>query len=692
MNKFLFELGTEEIPAPMIVPALEALRRSFEKLLEENRVPWEAIKTCSSPRRLAVIVEGLPRLQPDQEEVVTGPPKSVGLRPDGGPTPAGEGFARKLGVPVARLIVIDTERGPYLAYKRKVKGKPVAEILASALPQIIASLSWPKNMCWSESRFRFVRPLRWFVVLWNRKKIPFEFEGVKAGNTTSGHRFLGQGRIRLLEPDEYLPKLRENYVLADEQERRSKILHEIAQETPSGLKVLSDPELLETVVHLNEYPTVVRGSFSGAFLHIPQEVLVTVMRHHQKYLSVVNGNNELQPYFLAVANAAADRDGLIRLGHEKVLKARLEDAAFFWQADRKVPLQDRVAQLEHVLFQERLGTYRDKTERIRALCRDLGGDSHLDGAAQLCKVDLATGMVRELTELQGVMGGLYAREEGYPEEVWKAIYEHYKPAALEDDSPSTRRGALLSIADKLDTLVGCFSVDIIPSGSSDPFALRRQGQGLVKILFDHRLDFSLPWLVETAQRNFSLPKASGQTRGEVLEFLQRRVRFILQNKGIPYDVLNAVLAVEMAAVYSLYEKAQALMNMRGEADFEAVAAAYKRIKNILARQPIELDGVNAARLLEKEELDLYRAFHAIDAAVREDLKGGKYTEALRQIAGLRTTVDRFFDKVLVLTDADELRRNRLRLLYEVSEMFLRVADISEIVMTEDKVLRGEIDD
>lgn len=680
-NKFLFELGTEEIPADMISPALDEMRQSFEELLKEHQIQCHSMKSYCTARRLAIILEGIPEREPEREEVVLGPPKSRALDAQGHPAKAGQGFARKMGVSFQDLVIVPTERGEYLACRRWRESGLLPDILREALPQIISSISWSRNMFWRQSRFRFVRPLRWFVALWNEKTLPFEFEGVRAAQFTVGHRFLGKKKIRVASVDAYLKKLRENYVLADVEERRAKILEEIREQTPNDLEILADPDLLEVVVHLNEYPTVLRGSFDQEFLKIPQEVLVTVMRHHQKYFSVLNGNREIQPYFLTVVNTSRDAEGIVRRGHEKVLKARLEDAAFFWGADRKMTLEDRVGQLDHIVFQEKLGSYRDKTERVRALCRQLGGDQDMETAAQLSKADLSTEMVRELPELQGVMGGLYAREQGYSEPVWKAIYEHYRPVSLEDDSPSTRNGAILSISDKLDTVGGCLSVGIVPTGSSDPFALRRQAQGIVKILFDRQIDCPLPRLAEMAQQNFSSERPEQELRHEVLEFLQRRVRFLFQHKGIPYDVLNAVLAVGIEAVYPAYQKALALVNLKGEADFEAVASAYKRIKNILANQNIEASSVSESDLAEPAELRLYQAFRELETKVEADLKKSDYPRALRRIAGLRGSVDRFFDEVLVLTDDERLRRNRLRLLHDLSELFLRIADISEIVGT-----------
>jgi glycyl-tRNA synthetase beta chain len=678
-NKFLFELGLEEIPADMISPALGQMCQSFEKQLEEARIEYGSIQPFASPRRLALLVEDLPDHQPEREEVVLGPSQSVAYDEEKKPTRAVEGFARKGGVKVADLEVVETPKGAYVGYRKKIPGKSLSEVLQEVLPQVLSTISWPKNMYWRESRFRFIRPLRWCLALLNGQILDFEFEGLQAGNTTRGHRFLGKPEVPVPQVDDYLDQLRKNYVLADIEERRAKITAEMKKVTPKGLHILSDPHLLETVVHLNEYPTLICGSFSKEFLKLPQEVLTTVMRHHQKYFSVVDKSEGIEPYFLTVMNTSGDPNGKIQKGHEKVLRARLEDAAFFWQADRKRRLEERVQELDLILFQEKLGTYRAKTERLQTLCSGLSEDPHLQTAALLCKTDLSSDMVREFAGLQGVMGGLYAREEGYPEEVWKAIYGHYEPVSLEDASPSTHLGALLSIADKLDTVVGCFAIDIVPTGSSDPFALRRQAQGLVKVLFDHKLDYSLSHLVELAEKNFPAETKDKEVREQVLDFLKGRVRYIFQEKGIPYDVLNAVLAVEIHGVHDAYERAQSLSGIRTDKDFEALAIAYKRTKNILSKQSIELSAVSQESLIDPEELALFRAYSDIKPKVDNDLESGDYVAALKQIAGLRKTVDQFFDKVLVMTDEEKLRKNRLRLLHDISQLFLRIADISEIV-------------
>jgi glycyl-tRNA synthetase beta chain len=683
MNKFLFELGLEEIPAGMIPKALDQMCDSCEKLLEESQISFESLQRFTSPRRLAFLMEGLPDSQLEREEVVLGPSQSVAYDQDQKPTKALEGFARKGGVAVTDLQVVDTAKGQYVSYRKTIPGKPLIEILQGILPKVLTSISWPKNMYWKESRFRFIRPLRWYLALLNDVTLSFEFEGIQASNITRGHRFLGEAMVKVRDGDHYLDNLRENYVLAVPQERRAKITREIKQVVPDGLHALADPELVEMVVHLNEYPTVVCGGFDQKFLKLPQEVLVTVMRHHQKYFSVIDDQDQIQPYFLTVVNTHGDPEGKIRGGHEKVLKARLEDSAFFWKADRQQTLKDRVEQLHQVVFQEKLGSYHAKTDRVRKLCAELAKGEHLDTAALLCKTDLTTDMVREFPELQGVMGGLYARDEGYPEEVCQAIGEHYKPVSLEDESPASDLGALLSVADKLDTIVGCFAIGIVPTGSSDPFALRRHAQGLIKVLFDRKLDWSLRWLVERAQETFSEELEDQKITDTLMDFLEGRVRHIFQEKQVAYDILNAVLAVDIQSVYDAFRRAQALAEIKDQPDFEALAIAYKRTKNILAKQSMDLPEVNEATLVDSEEHALFDAYIKIRPDVEESVNEGDYDAALRKIASLRETVDLFFDKVLVMTDDETLRNNRLRLLGDISQLFLSIADISEIVRERD---------
>lgn len=676
-NSLLFELGTEEIPADMITPALDQLREAWLKVFQERGISVGQTLSFSTPRRLALLFRGMPDREAEREELVQGPPVSVAVDAHGAPTAAARGFARKLGVEVETLERIKTERGEYLALRRKVEGRPVPAVVAESALAVVASLTWPKNMVWSESRFRFIRPLRWFVCLWNDQVVPFEIEGVASGRISRGHRFLGHAAVEIPHAEDYVACLQRNFVLVDPAVRRSRI-EEGLQARTGAYRLHPDPGLLDQVVHLNEFPSVVRGNFDPAYLRIPSEVLVTVMRHHQKYFSLVEADGRLAPCFLTVINNGSDPEGRIRRGHEKVLQARLEDAAFFWDTDRKTPLRSRVERLGSVLFQEKLGSYLDKTRRIQALCARLDPSPELQQAAELCKADLVTDMVREFSELQGVMGGLYAREEGQPEAVWRAIYEHYRPVAAEDPLPSSRQGMLLSIADRLDTIVGCFGVGIVPTGSSDPFALRRQAQGLVALLGACDLDLTLEELVSAAQDGFPGQSDAASVREQVLGFLQQRVAFQLQREQVPLDVIRAVLAVGVGTVPDALARGRALSAIKGDQDLEALAIAYKRSKNIL-QQGSDRRVPDPRLFQEDAETALFQAFQALAPRVKQAVARRDYGDALRQMAAIRGPVDRFFDEVLVMADEESIRENRLALLRGISDLFLSVADISEIV-------------
>ena len=472
---FLLEIGTEEIPDWMIPTALENLRLLFEKL----EIAHDSVTLDATPRRLVLRAEGLPARQADSEERILGPAKSA-------PPQAVAGFARKQGIKPEDLSTETTPKGEYYVFMKKVPGRPVKDILAESLPGLILQLNFPKTMYWTgKGGPRFIRPIRWIAALLGGEIVPFELAGVRAGALTSGHRRLGAREITITTAD-YEQRLRDHYVILSAGERRTKIMNELA-----GVRVKPDSALLETLVYLTEYPTPITGSFDPQFLELPEEVLVTVMRHHQKYFSVEDAEGRLAPEFVAVMNIPSDPQGFVRRGNERVLRARFNDARFFWDTDQKKKLADRKQDLSHVTFQAKLGSYLEKTERTVALAKELGGDAHAMRAAELAKCDLTTELVKEFTELQGVVGGLYARAQGEPEPVWQAIYDHYKPESMEDSIPRNRTGQIVALADKLDTLRGCFRVGLIPTGSRDPFALRRAAQGVVKILVEGRLDLPL---------------------------------------------------------------------------------------------------------------------------------------------------------------------------------------------------------
>jgi glycyl-tRNA synthetase beta chain len=514
---------------------------------------------------------------------------------------------------------------------------------------------------------RFIRPIRWLVALLGDEVVPCEVAGVRSGDRTYGHRMLG-GKELQVNSSNYEQKLKENFVLVSPAQRRQRIEAGIAA---LGVKVKPDPALLDTLVFITEYPTPILGSFDPEFLKLPEEVLVTVMRHHQKYFSVEDADGRLAPHFIAVMNTSADPEGLVRRGNERVLRARFNDARFFWNVDQRKTLADRVPDLAHVTFQTKLGSYLDKTKRVVKLVRRLGGSPHAVRAALLAKCDLTTEMVKELTELQGVMGGLYARAQGESEEVWRAIYEHYKPASMEDSIPVTPAGRLVALADKLDTLQGCFRVGLVPSGSRDPFALRRAAQGVVKILVEGKL--ALP-----------LPKLLGKDPA-LAEFFLDRIRYYFKDvRGFRYDEVNAVLAAGYDDLTDVESRLGAIQAVRPTQDFEPLAASFKRIKNILKQAQIEVGrevppAVNAALLEPGPEADLFNAFERLRRRVTRFRRKKEYRAALEAIASLRPQVDLFFDKVLVNAPDPPIRQNRLTLLHNLLKESSAIADFSEIV-------------
>ncbi len=700
-GEFLFEIGCEEIPAGMLPHAASELGQILTKYLTAaGLLDSQSVRAYSAPRRLVAECVAVRLRQADVEREVTGPPKAVAYDNVGAPTRAAESFAAKHGVPLSRLFLVSTPRGEYLAAKHVIRGRTAAQILAEVLPEVIREIPWPKTMYWTGAAgLRFIRPIRWLVAVLAGRTIPVTVGDVRAGKLTSGHRFLGRERIPVRSAAEYARRLASNFVLADPVARRRKIASEIARRLAGqGLALKPDPELLERVTYLNEFPTVIRGDFDPAFLELPEEVLLTVMRDHQKYFGVAQRDGRLAPHFLAVINLDRDRSGQVRAGHERVLRARFSDARFFWAADQKHSLADRLPQLAHVTFESRLGTYADKVERNRALARWLAEQwfsagireadvPAADRAAELSKSDLTTEMVREFAELQGIVGGLYAAAQGEPPGISQAIYDQYKPGGLSGAIPRNLAGCVLASADKLDTLAGCFAVGKSPSGSSDPFALRRAALGVVKIVLERRLPLSLSAAVAAASKGITqLPphvECPAEVPGQVLEFLLERARYIFRElHGFAADEIAAVLAAGSDDLADARTRLEALHAIRKTKNFEPLAVAFKRIRKILEKAgPAEswkYPGVRAELLVEEAEKALHAAATAAGREAGERKRRGHYREALLVIAGLRPAVDKFFDAVLVMAEQPEVRRNRLTLLDELLREFSTIADFSEI--------------
>ena len=698
--ELLFEIGAEEIPAAMLPRAVEELKTILEKhLAAENLMEGVTLETFGGPRRLAAVARGLIAKQADVESEVTGPPKSVAYDNVGAPTRAAVSFAEKQGVPLHELHLVATPKGEYVAAKMIRRGRTTHDLLSEILPRVIHDLSWPRTMTWTGLEgARFIRPIRWLVGILDSKPLKFSFGGVTAGEVTRGHRLLGKAEIRVKNFADYERQLRANGVIVRQEERREKISRELRSYAKhAGYTVHQDAALLELVTYLNEYPHVIEGHFDPSFLELPDEILITVMRDHQKYFAVEKRGAELAPYFLAVTNLAKDTHGLVRGGHERVLRARFADARFFWESDQKCRLADILPKLQKVTYESRLGSYFDKVERIRSIARWLAEQwynlgllqSHVadaDRAAELAKCDLATEMVREFTELQGIVGGLYAKAQGEPDSVADAVYDHYRPSGLDDPIPRNLTGSVVALADKFDSIVGCFSVGVVPTGSSDPYALRRAALGIVKIILERRVPVSLALTIGAAAKALLAhpPKRAVTTQQEmqVLEFILDRARFVLREvSGYAYDEVNAVLRAGSDDLVDVEKRLRALKAIRKSRNFEPLAVSFKRIRKILEKANVaveELQHVNKDLFEKGVERELHAAVRKAAGKVGEEKRAGRYQEALEEIAGLRKIVDQFFVDVMVMAEDEAVRKNRLALLAELLREFTTIADFSEL--------------
>jgi glycyl-tRNA synthetase beta chain len=659
--RFLLEIGVEEVPDWMIEPALDSLRQLFSDVLTSSGLGGGIESVDATPRRLVLRAAGLAAGQADEVKAMSGPPVSSGAG-------AAQGFAKKMGVSLEELQKVQTPKGEYYSYNKQIPGRKTIDVLSEALPVLIPKITFPKTMYWTgKGGVRFIRPIRWIVALLGDDVVPFEIAGVRSGSATSGHRLLGKARVEVTI-DTFADRLHANGVILSAKQRRTMI------EAGLGPNVHQDDALLETLVYLTEYPSTIRGSFDRKYLELPREVLSMVMRHHQRYFSVELAPDTLAPEFVAVMNTNADPDGLVRIGNERVLRARFNDARFFWDVDLRRKLADRIEDLKNVTFQAKLGSYFDKTERMSRLAKQFAESAGANvavcaRAATLSKCDLTTEMVKELPELQGIVGGLYAREQGEPHEIWRAVYEHYKPVSMEDSIPASITSQIVALADKCDTLRGCFEIGLIPTGSRDPFALRRSAQGVVKILVESGLRLKIRDLIGD--------------NAQLREFLLDRVKYYFREvRGFRYDEVNAVLTPETDDLSDVEARLQAIQQVRPTENFEPLAASFKRIANILKQAQFTGAGVIDAEVLESgPELDLHREFLRIRDLVFNHRKARNYKAALEAIASLRPRVDTFFDKVLVNAPEERVRQNRLLLLGSLLTEFSAIADFSEIVTT-----------
>jgi len=728
-RELLIEIGCEEIPASWLPGLTRQLGEQLGTRLKEFRLTADARpETYSTPRRLTARVAKLAERQEDFEELVTGPPLSAAFKPDGEPTPAASGFARKYNVDVSALERQQTPKGTYLAYRVHQRGKATVDVLADVMTSLLRSLTFPKQMRWDayledgKGDLVFARPIRWLVLLYGSRVVPFVIrrteiaqgptvQDIRSGSNTYGHRFLTtSGRagraIKVKMFDDYRARLLENFVILDRPERESKIRRELEMHARklggrvSG-SVASQSSLLQEVPDLVEYPSVVAGHFPAEFLKLPEEVLTTTMIHHQHYFPVVDDEGRLKPAFLAVTNMQPEKPEIIARNSERVLTARLRDARFFYDADRKGTLESRIDRLSTILFHKQLGSYQEKAERVAALAEWIAREalqkpdaaSHAQQAGRLCKADLATDMVRELTELQGTMGGIYAREEGLPEDVWKAIYFHYLPVGVEPDAPPTAAQlgtaavtwAAVSLADKLDSVVGMFTGGERPTGSRDPLGLRRQAQGAVKILVDLQeltginARLTLGPLLARAAAPFN---GGGESAQPLLTFISDRLVYLLEQRGFDVRSVRAVMhgGIEQVSPLEARRKLEALSHMTGSPALLGVATLLKRVKNITKgiAAPPSLDG-SRALMTDPAEQALAADVDAKAPVIRAAAERGDYREAFAAIAALQPAVAKFFDDVLVMAEDERLRAARLGLVATLRDLILSIADISEIV-------------
>jgi len=695
---FLLEIGTEEIPAGYIQPALRFLKEEFSSRLEKNYLLFGKIRTGGTPRRLVVHVSDLDSKQPDREIEIIGPPKAVAYDEDGTPTKAAEGFAKKNKASVQDLSIKATDRGDYVCLTRREKGRPASEILEETIPEILPRIPFPKTMRWGSEKVRFARPVRWLVAILGTEIVPVSFGNVKSGRSSRGHRFVSKEPIELDSAsfDIYLSRLKDAGCIVDIRSRKHVIEEDAKKEAmakSSGIP-LADPELVELNTFLTEYPWATCGSFDRKYLSLPDAVLITCMKEHQKYFAVVDENGALLPNFIAINNTPSGNPELIRKGHERVLGARLADADFFFKEDTKKKLEEFVPELAGMVFHKGLGSLLDKVERIQRIAlfvaTSIGYDRKevVKRAAYLCKADLCTEMVGEFPTLQGVMGKEYALISGEDREVAIAIEEHYLPVRSGGRLPETTAGIILSIADKIDTISATFAIGLKPSGTQDPYALRRQALGIINILMDKAVDLSLPQLIDESIGNIVefVPDLPSRLKEELLGFFKQRFRNEAISRGIDYDVVDAAISAGFDSVHDCYQRALALKAVRARPEFEQISLAFKRVMNIL--EGFQNGSVREELFEHKEEKVLFDAFLQVKeriAPILSEDKSGKspttegYQEALILLLTLKPHIDNFFDHVMVMVENDAIRTNRLSLLWLISRLFLKIGDLSRIV-------------
>jgi len=684
----LFEIGTEEIPAGFMPPALSFMEKYIEKTFKNHRIDHGEIITMGTPRRLTLMVKEVAETQRDKVEEVMGPPAKVAFDAEGKPTKAAIGFAKGQGVAVEDLKVKETPKGAYVYVLKEEKGGKTEDLLPGLLEQLVRSIPFKKSMRWADRDIRFARPIHWFLALFGEDVVEFEIEGIKSGRTTYGHRFLAPNPIELAKPEDYVEAMEKAKVVVDHRARRASMWEQVQREAAKvGGVPQEDEDLLDEVNFLVEFPVATCGTFDPEFLELPPEVLITPMKEHQKYFPVFDKEGKLLNHFVVVNNMLTDNMDLITQGNERVLRARLADARFFFQEDKETPLTEMFEKLKDVVFQEKLGTSYEKVLRFRQLALFMadkaapGKKDLVDRTALLCKADLESQMVYEFPELQGIMGREYAKIQGEPEDVYLGIYEHYLPRFAGDDLPTTVTGALVGIADRIDTIVGCFGIGLIPTGSEDPYGIRRDTLGVIHVILHQGFRLSLGELIDRALELLGdrMEREPQQVKEEVLSFLRQRVYHLWVSEGFRHDLVDAVLSAGLDDLVATRNRLEALQEFSQDPNFEALMTTFKRVVNIL---PPDFTGreVNPALFEKDEEKALHEALLQLEGRVKELVKRESYLEALKTISTLKEKVDAFFDGVLVMAEDEEVKNNRLSLLRRIADLFTGLADLSKVVL------------
>lgn len=682
----LIEIGTEELPPKALRRMRDALQTSLDTLLDENRLAHGDSQAYATPRRLAVLIRDVPVAQPDREVTKRGPALKAAFDADGKPTKPAEGFARSCGVTVSDLEELQTDRGSWLVYHSRERGQASSDVIPALLEKALKALPMPKRMRWGNSDIEFVRPLHWIVLLFGDAAITASVLGIDSDRYSRGHRFHHNAPIAIPAAGAYVQTLEQDGMVAVDMERRRNSIRTQVMEAAAALggQALIDASLLDEVNALVEWPVAISGSYDARFLEVPAEALISSMQDHQKYFPVVDEHGKLLPHFITVANIASKDPQQIKAGNERVIRARLEDAVFFWNQDRKHSLLSRVAQLDGMTFQKQLGSLGDRQTRIAAIATDLAGQlgfniEQVQRAADLCKCDLVTSMVFEFPDLQGIMGRYYALHDGEDQQVATALDEQYQPRFAGDALPASETGQALAIAERLDTLVGIFAIGQTPTGDKDPFALRRSALGLLRILIEKQLDLDLRALIDSAAGNFPAALNAGSIGDALFSFMMDRLRAWYLDAGYEVHVFEAVLARQPRRPLDFDQRMRAVRVFRELPEADSLAAANKRIRNILRKADTAIAAsYDTALLQEPAEQALATALQTLDTQTRPLFKQRDYTRALCQLAALQGPVDAFFDHVMVMADDAALRDNRLALLQALSELFLQVADISQL--------------